>query len=183
MRVFIAIPFPDSIKQKLQQVQDRLKDLGADVRWAKVEQLHGTLSFLGEVDRRRVSEVHQGLEGAVLGVPPFSIEVRGIGVFPSWRRPRVLWIGLDGGEALIDLHERVANALEEIGYPKENRRFRPHATLGRFRSSRNVGPLVELLHRIEQECYGRFKVDHITLFDSRLRPEGPLHHEIAHFSF
>lgn len=183
MRTFIAVPLPHEIKQILEKLQGHLQTSQADVRWVHLEQSHVTLAFWEEIDPSQIPQVIEKVTQVVSEIPPFRIFVRGLGAFPSWTRPRVVWTGLQGGEALVQLYENVLGSLEKIGLPLAERFLQPHCTLGRVKSSKNQLKLVNLARALEKEEYGSFTVDRLILYESQLRIHSPLYREIHQFFF
>lgn len=183
MRLFIAIDLPDSVRAALASEQARLRDACAgsgDIRWTRPEGVHLTLKFLGEVAATRLPEVTTALDG--LGrFEPFEIEVGGFGFFPSARRPRVFWVGLEAPPALGDLAKRVEVAMEPLGFAREDRPFQPHLTLARFDSQRPQPALEVALQKSGAVSFGRFTVTEFFLFESKLRPGGAEYSRIARF--
>ncbi len=181
MRAFIAIPLPQEIKQVLEKLQNHLRTSQTDVRWVDLEQSHLTLAFFEKIDPSQVPLLVDKITQIVSEISPLSLSVRGLGAFPSWTRPRVVWTGLQGGEPLVQLNKKIVDALEGIGFPQEEHSFQPHCTLGRIRSSHNQLKLVHLARPLEREEYGSFTVNHLILYESQLRIHGPLYREIHDF--
>ena len=132
MRLFFALPLPAEVKEKLRpRLEEARRVSGDGVGFTKLEQLHFTLAFLGE---------QPGAEEALAAgetlreVSGFELVLSGVGAFPSTMRPRVLWIGVTGGRSeLMAAAERLRGSLEQRGLKLEERKFRPHLTLGRVR--------------------------------------------------
>jgi len=182
MRLFIAIDLPDSVRAALGREQARLRDACAgrrDIRWTRPEGLHLTLKFLGEVVAARVPEIMDAL--GPLRFQPFEIEVARFGFFPSARRPRVFWVGLQAPPALGDLARGVEAAMESLGFARENRPFRPHLTLARIEDQRPETALEATLQKAGVSEFGRFTVIDFSLFESKLRPGGAQYSRIASF--
>src|SRR6185295_4632440 len=91
--------------------------------------LHLTLRFVGDVEDDRIADVIEAVEEAAAGVPPFSIIVRGLGVFPKPSVVRVLWAGIEPNAELGRLARRVDEAIRSRGFPPEPKGFTPHITL------------------------------------------------------
>ena len=98
IRSFIAIDIPSEVKSGLSALQNSLRHLGAAVSWTRPEGVHLTLKFLGDVDPSSLPDIVKGLHDAVGSATAFPVIVEGVGLFPNPRRPRVLWVGLQGGE-------------------------------------------------------------------------------------
>lgn len=173
-RCFIAIDIPDEIKSGLSALQHSLKRLGASISWTRSEGIHLTLKFLGNVDQEVIPEVIKSMETVVSDSGSFTVMVEGVGCFPSPHRARVLWVGLDGGESLITLQKLVEDAMELVGFPKEERRFHPHLTLGRVRNPHGVDRVVQ---EMQQSGFPRqeFTASDIRLIKSDLQPSGAVY--------
>lgn len=170
---------PEELKARISGIQERLKPAGADVSWTRAEGMHLTLKFFGEIEEKRISKIEKAMDMAVAGIPPFTLTVSGMGMFPDARRPRVVWIGLkeDGG-SLMRLYKGVEEELRKIGFPSEDRKFTPHITLGRLRSNKNVDKLLKLVEEEKTAELGSFKVSDIHLIQSMLKPAGAEYTEL-----
>jgi len=147
-----------------------------DVRWCTVQQLHVTLKFLGELSERQLPGVCEALESAAAFVKPFEIRIADLGVFPSSRNPRVFWCGVDdpsqGCARWLDLADPL---LAEHGFPRENRAFHPHVTLGRAKNPAGRKLLKRLLEHVPPPATPPFTVEEVVLFESRLAPTGAVY--------
>lgn len=180
LRTFIAVEMSHEVRARAQQLVGRLQETGAKVTWVKPEAMHLTLKFLGEVELIDIPAVCEAVTGAVGDLPPFEIDVQGAGAFPSAGRPRTIWLGVGRGEAeLVELHTAVERALAGLGYRQENRRFRPHLTLGRVRGDRDLAALGRLVTQHADFVGGVSSIDDVVVFSSELEPGGPLHEPLA----
>ena len=179
IRTFVAIELPPAVQQGLLQVQQRLKQGRPPVRWVAPDKIHITLNFLGEIPAEKVPGVGEAAARAAAAAVPFEVDALGIGVFPNPRRPRVVWVGLEGElNALRALQAGLTHELAALGFPPEDRPFSPHLTLGRVRQ--HAGPaevqaLGEAVTRVAVPSLGRWQVQEIRVIRSDLRPEGPLY--------
>ena len=183
MRLFVAVDLPDSLRAALARERNRLKAAcgpGEGVRWSRPEGLHLTLKFLGEVAAARLAEVSAAL-ASTGGFEPFDVGAGGFGFFPSARRPRVFWVGLDAPPALGELAARIESAMEPLGFARETRPFQPHLTLARFAGQRAQPALEAALSAAGGANWGRFTVREYFLFESRLRPGGAEYSKLACF--
>ena len=124
LRLFIAIDLPDSLRQTLSDTQEHLRRELKDIAigWSRIEGIHLTLKFLGDVEESRVSEIGERMTKIAETWNPMQLELRAIGVFPSITRPRVLWCGIDGElERVSQLQAELEEGLEAIGFPPESR--------------------------------------------------------------
>ena len=176
IRSFVAIDPSDAVRTRLVEFGGDLAGLGADVRWLRAEGLHCTVKFLGDVEERRLEDVQLALRGVLAGALPFDASALGVGVFPSWRSPRVVWVGLeDEGGGCVGLAARIGAALVPLGFAPERRPFSPHITLGRVRGHRGWSHLAERLRLHERENFGATTVASIVVYRSDLRPTGSVY--------
>lgn len=174
IRTFIAVEVPPALRHKLAQVQDRLKQSGARVRWVPPENIHLTLKFMGSVDEELIDDIIAVMREAVLALGAWTAEVKGVGSFPSKRRPRVVWVAVaDEDGKLDDIHRKLEEGLRRLGVQEESRRYHPHLTLGRVKSD-TLG-LVQAIDSLKEAQVGLLPVESLTLFRSDLRPEGALY--------
>jgi 2'-5' RNA ligase len=173
-RTFIAVELPSNIRSALRDVQTRLREGGADVKWVEEENLHLTVKFLGDVEDEKLPSVTAAVRTAVSSLTEFLISLGGVGAFPSLTRPRVVWVGLQSGnEPFKSLMERVETALNGVGFPREQRAPHPHVTIGRVRPPYSLKRLPELLKAEPAEALGTMTVEKLTVMASRLSPKGP----------
>ncbi len=181
IRTFVAVELDSGTRNCAAELINQLRGAGADVKWVEPHNLHVTLKFLGDVDTREMYQVCRGVEGAVAGMPPFALELRGAGAFPNANRPRTVWLGVGGGTAeMITLNEQIEEAMEELGFRREARRYQPHLTVGRVRrGGPGVSELGELIRRHAEFEIGRSPVSEVVVFSSRLDRSGPTYEALA----
>jgi len=144
--------------------------------------MHLTLKFLGEIQPRDLSDIDEVLRKIAASASPTRARLRGMGSFPHLQRPRVIWIGIEpDDDHLAALHSSLDEALQQIGFPCERRGFRPHLTLGRVRSSRGRGSLVEAIGSNAGVDLGHLQIDELTLFESDLRPQGAIYTALGRY--
>ncbi len=182
MRMFVAVPVPDPIKQYARMMRNKLGAARADIKWVEYENYHLTLKFLGEVNKSLLPTIKTNLTRVAENSPAFNLSAGGLGFFPNRIRPRVLWIGIRGELDKAEfLAERVDAYLSPLGFEEEkNHRF--HLTLGRVRSESGIRELLKLLEDISTiEQWKAFHIDHFSLMKSDLTPEGPVYSTINSF--
>jgi 2'-5' RNA ligase len=177
LRTFIAVDIPSIIQQAIQQKTEELrKALGASfVRWVSVENIHITIKFLGEVSHENINALSQILISEAAKVPAFDILVGGLGSFPSLRRPRVLFIGIQAPAELEALFHGIEAACLRFGYESEPRAFSPHLTIGRVKqdaSQSDQQKIRRLLETTTVASLGIARIDMVHLYKSELRPGG-----------
>jgi 2'-5' RNA ligase len=170
MRMFVAIDLNDTIRQVIHHEQRRAAFPAVkNVKFVNPEQAHLTLAFMADAASERVVPALD----APIDMPPFDLAVGGLGIFPPRGAPRVLWLGLaEGAREVMAVQKIVAGRLTSAGVALDNREFHPHLTLGRWRQSR---PSDRPTLPADSKAIGRMRVDHVTLYESRLSSEGPTH--------
>lgn len=176
IRTFIAIEISEDLRQELAEVQQELRESEADVKWVKPQNLHLTLKFLGDLPEEKTREVKEILENIARHTQPFEANFAGIGAFPKLDFPRVVWVGIEKGkDELIGLAKEIEEELTRLGIPKEKRGFSAHLTLGRIRSPKNKDRLKSIIQEIDFVAKNEISVEEITLFQSKLTPQGPIY--------
>jgi 2'-5' RNA ligase len=172
MRLFIAIEISAEIKAELTKIVDKLKEAAAEVKWVRPEGMHLTLKFLGEVEEGRKGVVENILE-KISTTKSFTVTFQGLGAFPNLNNPRVIWVGIEKGkEELKKINGELETQLETVGFPKEERGFEPHLTLGRVKSGHNKVTLARMVTAESHLALTPLKVEKISLIQSILKREG-----------
>lgn len=185
-RTFIAIELDARLIEALRPPIAGLGGIAA-VRPSAAEGIHLTLHFLGSIAPALVDHLAERIGPLAAGQPGFDVEVRGVGAFPSVRRPRVLYAGLERAQSapLIGLQAGIGPALLEAGLAVEARPFTPHLTLGRAR--RPVKPdearALEGWHeRWARSVFGSLAVREVVLMRSELGGGPPRYRALHRFS-
>lgn len=167
-RLFVAIDLPDEIKNA---VADLRSDLPS-AHWVAAEQIHLTLRFIGEVDDQLFAQIKEVLADVTGG--PLCLALTGIGHFPPGKHARVLWVGMETNEDLLELQRHVEQALINAGIAPEERRFSPHITIARMRDIQETR-VVAFEERHREFITPSFPVDAFYLYSSTLSREGAIH--------
>jgi 2'-5' RNA ligase len=176
IRTFIAIELPEKIIYTIGKVQEEIKSYGFKIRWVRPENIHLTLKFLGDIKEADTENVARAVCESVTGYPPISLMVKGIGVFPGIIRPRVIWLGVSNQiDVLTTLQKTLDEKLKAMGFPKEKRPFKGHLTLGRINSKIDPKKLHDVLKEFTQFESEPFFADRIILYQSDLKPKGPVY--------
>ncbi len=141
IRTFLAVNLSVAVNRRVAEEVERHKaNVGAGVKvaWVPPANFHLTLRFLGPVEEELIEAIAGRCRMRLAKHAPFELRARGFGVFPVADQPRVLWVGVDGGEPLAKLQRDVEGALVELGLPKEERPFHPHLTVGRVKEGAAV---------------------------------------------
>jgi len=170
MRLFVALSVPDDVAQSLMPVQAGVP--GA--RWQSREQLHLTLSFIGEVEGQVAHMIRDALAGIV--APAFSLQLHGVGQFGEGKRARshALWAGARPNPALNYLQRKVGTAIRRVGTPMEGHKYNPHVTVARLRHP-EPAKVVEWLQQHALYTSAEFEVSAFHLYTSQLTSDGSLY--------
>jgi RNA 2',3'-cyclic 3'-phosphodiesterase len=175
VRTFVCIEIPETIKGRIERLQQTLKQSGAQVSWTKPSNIHLTIKFLGDVRRERIDDACEAIERAASAVNEFEIEVAGAGCFPSPKNPRVLWVGLSNlPDELRRLHRAVEDELARKGFAREAKKFSPHLTIGRVRAPQNSAPIAGQLIEAGFEPES-FRATEVIVMRSDLNPTGSIY--------
>lgn len=137
-RCFLAVTFSVAATRRVADEVERKRAevarAGAEVAWVPPANLHVTLAFLGSIRDEALEAVVSGARRVASRHAPFAARARGLGAFPSLAEPRVLWVGVDAAEALAKLERDLTGQLVELGFPKEERAYHAHLTVGRVKT-------------------------------------------------
>jgi len=190
MRLFLAVPLPDAVKERVSGISRDLATEGWPVRWASAASAHITLHFLGDTPPERAELLRLALPAVVAQHPAFKLRTAELGVFPNPRRPRVLWLGLHGpAHRLATLHEDLGATLRQLAFPADDQTINPHITLGRVRDPRRGGTRdlpAQIQQRFAREVTMErapliVPVSHVVLYRSILSPQGARYTAIGEF--
>ena len=184
IRSFLAFDIPEELKTELGKLIALFSPKVRGIKWVKPELIHCTIRFFGDVEEElAMGRLSRLIEQEVRHQAPFKLAGHGVGVFPNWRYPRVLWVGLQGEtETVISLHARLEEAFTELGIRKDPRVLRVHLTLGRARAPfKDSEALVNMVEKMADTDLGEFTVDSLALYKSELTPQGPIYTVLKRF--
>ncbi|MFC1883350.1 RNA 2',3'-cyclic phosphodiesterase [Thermodesulfobacteriota bacterium] len=183
IRSFLAFELPPEIRKTLSDVSGKLKRTLPDVRWVKPENIHLTLVFMGNFPVDMIDPAGQAFEEISKRYAPFRIQLRGIGTFGGTRNPRVLWAGINGNvERMGAFRDELQQKSGEFGVIIENRRFKPHLTLARFKKKKNQGSNLEPIlfeHNKTESPFTELK--ELIFFKSELKEGGAIYTKLKSF--
>ena len=182
-RTFIAIKvIPDNLfLKKYNLIRDILKH--EDIRWINPGNFHITLRFLGDTGEDEIIETDELLNRIVSDRTTFTFGIQGIDVFRSIRYPRVLWMGLNNSQYLIELKNKIDEYLDPHFDLPLNSSFNPHLTLGRMKRINNREVLRQLIESHRDDLFLDVKVREIIFFESILKREGAVYEILSVHKF
>jgi len=173
IRAFVAIDLPSSVRSLLLDTCDELRNLLPSnvIRWVPTTNIHLTLKFLGNAEADLLPSISNALDLITTDHDPFRLQLAQLGCFPNPRKPRVVWIGINGETSeLMAIQKRIESSLISLGWEPDSRNFHPHLTLGRVKDSKKLA--AANFPWGHQFINKGFLVDSITLFESQLLSGG-----------
>ena len=181
MRLFAAIELPEATLTVLHAFTAKLRNKSAGATWVKPGNLHLTLRFYGEVSEKNATALSNCLTEHLAPLEAPELLARGVGAFPSIRKPSILWVGIEtlSGD-LSGLQCATEQAALDTGLAPETRPFHPHLTLARLRKGADASLYANLLRPylepgLAPEFGPAFRADKITLFSSLLTQRGTIY--------
>jgi len=176
IRAFIAVDLPDILLEFFKGIQTRLKNHGLELAYTRSENVHITLKFMGNINKDLIPEISRMMEKSVIGSEPMLLSVKGIGAFPSVKRPNVVWLGINGDIIPLEkLYHNLDHHLRLIGFKKEKRRFKSHLTLGRVKRRIDSKKLIDAIKSFGMLESETSIIKTISLVKSDLKPSGPIY--------
>lgn len=184
MRTFIAVEVDEKLKEVFGKVQSEIYDKGAKIKWVSPQNMHMTLKFIGETKIEQAEEIKNILRICAGETKRFSMNFKSAGVFPDYKKPRVVWAGVsEGKQELVSLAKKIEDSLSPVGIPGEKRVFSAHMTLGRIKFQDSPALFIQALRTFEQTDFGTMTASQLVFFKSDLRKEGPVYEKLATFEF
>lgn len=167
IRLFVALELPEQVRTRLALMQGGVP--GA--KWQREDQMHLTLRFIGEVDKRTARDIDEGL--ATVHAPAFTLELAGVGDFGG-KDPHTVWAGVRKSEPLLHLQKKVESALQRLGLEAETRKYTPHVTLARLRNAPRE-KVAEFIANHALFASGPISIDRFALYSSLLGSGGSVY--------
>ena len=184
-RVFCAVELPVAVRTRLEKhVAQLRRDVpDAAASWSRVENIHLTLKFFGNVEVKRIEKISEVAQRVAKQFSRFRISVGETGVFPRPSRPQVLWIGVnDPSGQLSALQEKFETECAAEGFAKEDRAYHPHLTIARLRKPEGARDLADTHLQMQFDSI-EVNVEELVLFRSELSPKGARYTPISRVSF
>jgi len=177
IRTFIAVEIGSL--EPLVNLEQALRDTGADLKLVEPENIHVTLKFLGPTPEDKVDEIIEIINECSSGVPPFNLVLKGAGAFPNLNYLKVLWVGLENYEPLVPIAQCLDVSLTRLGFKAEKRGFKPHITLARVKTRKKKNAIKDLLVKHKSMEFAEVNVNSIKLKKSILDSTGPTYYNIG----
>lgn len=176
IRTFIAVNLNPEIREHLTSLQNNLNIPETKIKWVEKNNLHLTIKFLGYILPKQIELIKSSLKEITSRYNPFSIILSlDIGVFPTYKVPRIIWVGIKkGANELKELYNSIENNLSDKGFPRENKDFSSHITIGRVKFIRDKTNFIQILKRIKVNNLSQ-EINSIDLMESKLTPNGPIY--------
>ncbi len=129
-RLFTGLEIPSDTGLMLSMLRGGLR--GA--RWIDPENYHLTLRFIGDIDDRTADEVVAALDR--IHREPVEIRLNGLGSFGNGK-PHAVWARVEPTAQLAELQAEQERILQRISLPPERRKYIPHVTIARCKTSTN----------------------------------------------
>lgn len=178
MRTFIALHIPCSAELENLFSDFRLNLKGAEVKYVELNNLHITLSFLGETNASQATDLCSFLQDIKLPKHCIDVQLQSVGTFRNGAVPGSIWVGVEAGDSLQVLFQEISNIVALQGFVVDNRKFSPHITMGRFKKVLINNNIEELKAKYQQVSFGRLQITEFTYYQSFLTPQGPVYKPI-----
>lgn len=181
IRTFVAIKI--NPEQKLIAQSHEFKQLFKDERinWVPEDNFHLTLRFIGNTNTEQVHILCDILGELAKRINLFEFQISGTGYFGTKGNPRVLFANIKFSEEMKQLVNEIEKTVVSLGFHEELKPFRPHLTLGRIKHLENRSRFIRILDEMPQQHYQSVHVSEFILYQSILRPDGPVYQPIKTF--
>ncbi len=177
MRCFLAVDLSEEVKDYLNNIIKSIDSSEAKVGWVTPNQLHLTLKFLGEVSEDKIEKVVKELDK--IEFQKFELKITNFGVFPDYNYVRILWVDTEPIRYILELKTKVEKSLLDF-FPKEDKRFLPHITIGRVKFVKDGIGFVKRLKDVKI-LEKSFIVNNFKLYKSNLTSDGPIYEVLKEF--
>jgi len=180
VRTFIAADLPIEILKKINTITAFFESqiAGESLKWVSTDNLHLTIKFIGDLPDEKLDPLKNLLTETLIDQGGFSIDIQGLRMYPNPKKPRVIWLGIVGGEPLTEIHNALESTLKPLGIPPEKRAYTPHLTIARVK--RQTDPetaklIGAVFSQFRVDSLGITTIDKVCLYKSILTPKGPVY--------
>jgi 2'-5' RNA ligase len=170
----------DTVLSRLATAQSLLVQTGADLKLVEPKNIHITVRFLGNITPAMAEKIFDEMQKVQFA--PFNVQIKGLGVFPDIRYPRVVWAGMtEGADQLKSVFSQLEPRLRGLGFTPDPKGFSPHLTIARVKSGRNKAELAKFVTENADYDFGTIKAQCLRLKKSDLTPKGPVYSTLKEF--
>ncbi len=182
IRTFLALELPKDIKTEVfRQIEQYRGIEPTGIKWVPKENLHITLQFIGDTKKEDLPDITEFLGYSFSKIPKMKFMQPELEIIPG-RNPRVIWISFSTeSKQIFGFSKNFKKELVEMGYQLDSKPLRFHATLGRIKK-RLPEILIKKILTTELK-FESFFVEEATLYQSFLRPQGPIYEDIVNYKF
>jgi 2'-5' RNA ligase len=180
-RAFISVDVDAT--PKLMEFSEKLRGSNAALKLVDLKIVHLTLKFLGDTEEALIEDIEKAMTLSVQGIEPFTIDMKSTGAFPNLNYMKVIWVGLENADPLVNIAKTLNNELSRFGFKREKKGFRPHITVARVKGPKNKHALADILKEYQDEFFGSQRVESIRLKKSVLSREGPTYSTVKEVKF
>lgn len=175
LRTFLSIPVPEEITVLQNTLKSTIVEKKARISWVKDGNIHLTLKFIGDTPEDEVKKINSTIVNIIENTSTMNFMINGSGCFPKPQRPRILWLGVHGNLApLQELVRKINDALDPLGYPKEEKEYIPHLTLARIKYPQKITPDISEFLKYDYHPI-KFPMNKIHLMNSELFHKGSVY--------
>lgn len=180
-RIFVALKIdPEELFLKIcSSLASQLEN--EKITWVSKQNIHLTLAFLGNTEEEKVKVASIVVKQKCSGFGEFDFTITGTGIFKSMHDPKVIWAGIEKSEQLSRLNDTIVSGLRDAGFNIAEHPFRPHITLGRVRFVRDPNSFRTAVEFFKDTKIQKVKAEAVFLFESILKPAGPIYKPIGKF--
>jgi 2'-5' RNA ligase len=180
-RIFIAIKVNPG--EKLERMISDIKSLlrSERIKWVDPGNNHLTLVFLGDTPESRIGQLSATIGNICSRFPEFGFNLAGTGVFRNYSDPKVIWAGINTSGQLEKLQSFITSGIKSIDFRVEERPFKPHLTIARIKSIIDKENLKSVINKYSDVNFQQVPVKEIILYESILKPEGPVYRKLESF--
>ncbi len=178
-RLFIAIKInpTEELLGRVSLFQENLKE--ENINWIKPDHFHLTLKFLGKTSLNKIEGMVKVLEKCIKKELAFNLSLSEHGVFGSKYSPRVIWVGVEPEQKLINLSRSISFEMEGFGFELDRQNFVPHLTIARIRKLKNKAHFQQVFERLGSRIQFQQEISEVILFESKLQSKGAEYIELA----
>lgn len=180
-RIFIAIKIPqmEEVTHLFTTLRKSLS--GEKIKWVEPHNIHITLAFLGDFDDEKTDKTRQVTGSFLKGEGRFRLDLRSVGIFSGSKGAKVIWLGIDHSMRLESFQGDLATLLAANHLYGQGRNFAPHITVGRVKGRVPLERVKTVTERFKNSYFGSVNVDEIILYESVLKPAGPVYKPLEIF--